>query len=369
MGITRRQFLACMGAEIGLNSLLITKAQAITNQPFSGYPESLGVLHDISRCIGCRQCETACNRINNLPAPERPFEDLKVLNRRRRTHYDAYTVVNRFFPAGKVTPVFVKSQCNHCLEPACVSACFVQALKKSPSGAVTYDPSLCVGCRYCMIACPFNIPAYEYHEPFSPRVVKCNLCFARIQKRQAPACVEICPQEALIFGPRAWLIKTARQRIYQQPDRYIDHIFGEHEAGGLSWLYIANAPFKDIGMNTQVGTMPAARLTSGPITMFPMVAVMGLVLLTGIYAISKRKDQISAQEQQAEVNGRAYDLRVKAERQVAQAMPKAYNDRHAAGNRDVKKVLDSTAKQAQVLAEAADIDRLSGKPPQSQERE
>lgn len=299
MGVTRRQFLAGTGAAIGNNFLLSRHAQAAATRHFGGHPGSLGVLHDISRCIGCRKCEAACNQVNELPPPERPFDDLNVLNLKRRPDAGVYTVVNRFLPPATALPVFVKKQCNHCLEPACVSACFVKALKKSETGAVIYDPSLCVGCRYCMIACPFNIPAYEYRDPITPKVMKCTLCQPRIQKGLMPKCVEICPKEALAFGTREDLIKIARQRIHDYPGRYVDHIYGEHEMGGCNWLYISNVRFADIGMRQDLGDISAAQRTSGLLAAFPIVVVTGFVSLTGIYAISKRKDQIANEEKQA----------------------------------------------------------------------
>ncbi len=212
------------------------------------------MLHDTTLCIGCRSCEAACNEVNDLPAPDRPFDDLTVLEDKRRTDAAAFTVVNRYQPhEGPKSPVFRKSQCNHCLEPACASACFVGAFTKTPEGAVVYDASVCVGCRYCMIACPFNIPTYEYNEAFEPRVRKCTMCHPRIAEGKLPGCVEACPMEALTFGKRTELLTIARERIRKYPDRYIDHIYGEHEMGGTSWLYITGAPFEDVGIRTDLG--------------------------------------------------------------------------------------------------------------------
>lgn len=295
MGINRRKFLGWMGAA-GAAALSPRLAKGSTNKEFKGYPDSFGVLHDTTLCIGCRQCEAACNEANNLPAPEAPFDDREVLKNHRRTTVQAHTVVNRYFPQGQDEPVFVKTQCNHCLEPACASACFVKALKKDETGAVVYDASLCVGCRYCMIACPFNIPAYEYDEPVAPRVMKCTLCLPRIQEGKLPACADACPREALVFGPRKDLIALARKRIQKYPDKYVDHIYGEHEMGGTSWLYLSSVPFEEIGMREDLGVKPAPELTSGALSAVPMVVGLWPVLLTGIYAISKRKDQVAEED-------------------------------------------------------------------------
>lgn len=346
MDFTRRQFCAWMGAAIGNGFLVSTHAQAAAAKLFNGYPESLGVLHDISRCIGCRKCEAACNQVNELPPPERPFDDLKVLNLKRRPHAGAYTVVNQFFPPAAKSPVFVKKQCNHCLEPACVSACFVKALQISATGAVVYDPSLCVGCRYCMIACPFNIPAYEYHDPITPKVTKCTLCQPKIQKGLIPACVEICPNEALTFGTRQDLLKIARQRIQNYPDRYVDHIYGEHEMGGCSWLYISNIRFAQVDMREDLGSISVPRLTSGSLALVPVVVGLGLVFLTGVYAISRRKDQIAAEERQTAINRILDDTRADMNQQMAQLKEKAQKDKESAVKREVKKAVEEALKQA-----------------------
>ena len=175
----RRTFLGLLGAA-GMGAALGKPAHAAGHQEFKGYPGSFGVLFDATRCIGCRRCEAGCNKVNELPPPPEPFEDLSVFNQKRRTHAWTYTVVNRYdnIP-GAAGPVYKKWQCNHCLEPACASSCFVRAFTKTPQGAVTWDGTVCVGCRYCMIACPFEIPTFEYNEPLTPRIMKCTLCNPR----------------------------------------------------------------------------------------------------------------------------------------------------------------------------------------------
>ena len=346
MGITRRQFLGWMGAAVGAQVSFSAKAKAAAGtEHFTGYPGSMGVLHDISRCIGCRKCEAACNKVNSLPLPNRPFDDLSVLDGLRRPHANTYTVVNKFTSRDLSLPVFVKKQCNHCQEPACVSACFVKALTKSETGAVVYDPSLCVGCRYCMVACPFEIPAYEYDNPFTPEVTKCTMCQPRIQKGQLPGCVEICPKEALTFGTREELIKIARQRMKTHPDRYVDHIYGEHEMGGCNWLYISNTPFADIGMREDLGITPAPALTSGPLAAVPVVVSLWVVFITGMYAISKRKDQMANDDKQLAVNLMLETQQAKLNKTVSQLKEKAKQEKDATVKREVKKALDEAAKQ------------------------
>jgi formate dehydrogenase iron-sulfur subunit len=292
MAISRRKFLGCITAAIGTTTVAMGQAQAGSNKHFTGYPDSFGVLHDSTKCIGCRKCEEACNTVNSLAPPEKPFDDLTVMDQKRRTGEASYTIVNKF---GQ-TPLFAKTQCNHCQEPACASACFVKALKKDKTGAVVYNESLCVGCRYCMIACPFNIPAYTYNDPFTPKVTKCTMCLPRIKEGKLPGCVEICPREALVFGKREDLIKSARQRINKNQDQYVNHIYGEHEMGGTSWLYLSSIPFEQIGMREDLGITPAPQFTSGALGSVPIIVGLWPVLLTGVYAISKRKDKIAKEE-------------------------------------------------------------------------
>ncbi|WP_027178264.1 sulfate respiration complex iron-sulfur protein HmcB [Maridesulfovibrio bastinii] len=316
----RRTFLGMLGAAC-VGATTPGKAGAAGHE-FKGYPGSKGVLFDETRCIGCRKCEAACNKVNDLPAPEKKFDDLSVLDTKRRTDSKTFTVVNKYEIEGKGS-VFRKNQCNHCLEPACASACFVKALTKSPSGAVVYDASVCVGCRYCMVACPFEIPTYEYDEPLTPRVRKCTMCAPRLAEGKLPGCVEACPKEALTFGTRDELIKIARQRIERYPDRYLDHIYGEHEMGGTSWMYISGDPFSKTGLREDLGTKSAPELTAGPLAAVPMVAGLWPVLLGGIYAVSKRKDKVADEERKDAVDNAIAKASAEAEQTLSEALSKA----------------------------------------------
>lgn len=357
MGISRRKFLGWIGAA-GACTAVGRKGHAAGNKAFPGYPDSLGVLHDITRCVGCRFCEAACNQVNELPKPGLPFKDLTVLEKFRRTDAKSFTVVNRYSAKAEGNkPVFRKNQCNHCLEPACASACFVRAFTKTKTGAVTYDPSVCVGCRYCMIACPFEIPTYEYDSALEPRVRKCTLCHSRISKGLLPGCVESCPTEALSFGKRENLLKIARERIRKHPDQYVDHIYGEKEMGGTSWLYISGVPFRQLGMREDLGTTPAPSLTSGALGAVPIVVGLWPVLLTGIYAISKRKEKIASQELTEAVQSAVKTAKTEAEEKLDQAMEKAKKEKESAIESAVKKALEeAAAAQAEKVSESTGSD-------------
>ncbi|MBU1170515.1 MAG: 4Fe-4S dicluster domain-containing protein [Proteobacteria bacterium] len=329
MAISRRRFLTWIGAA-GAGLSTVNTAQASTLTQFKGHPEGLGVLHDTTRCVGCRKCEEACNTVNDLPKPDRAFQDMSVLENKRRTTTKAFTVVNSYPVGSQDQPVFRKIQCNHCLEPACASACFVRAFKKRADGAVVYDPSVCVGCRYCMVACPFEIPTYEYDNPLTPKVLKCTFCAPRIEKGLLPGCVESCPKEALTFGKRNDLITLARKRIARHPDRYIDHIYGETEMGGTSWLGLAGVAFKDLGMREDLGTTPAPALTSGALSVVPMVVGLWPVFLAGMYGMTVRREKIAAEETRSEIAQAVKETQTLADEKMAKALEKAQAEKRTA---------------------------------------
>jgi formate dehydrogenase iron-sulfur subunit len=222
-----------------------------TNEPPAG---SMGVLVDTTLCIGCRKCEEACNRRNRLPRGVESFADRDVLRSFRRPSATAFTVVNRFpgSPSAdqvSVAETYAKVQCMHCLYPSCVSACIVGALTKEPDGAVVYNSTICMGCRYCQVACPFEVPAYEFSEPLTPRVRKCEFCADRVRGTGAdPACAASCPTEALVFGRRADVLAMAKDRLKRRPDRYLNRVYGEAEVGGTSWLYLTGRPVSEVGL-------------------------------------------------------------------------------------------------------------------------
>jgi Fe-S-cluster-containing dehydrogenase component len=186
--------------------------------------------------------------------------------------------------------ITAKKQCMHCQEPACASACFVKALEKTDLGPVVYHEDRCVGCRYCMVACPFNMTKFEWDESV-PAIRKCLFCYGRQVAGKQPACVEACPAGALHFGKRAELLEVARSRIYKNPDQYVHHIYGEHEVGGTSWLYLSKVPFEKLDFRIDLGTRPYPEHTRSFLSAVPLVLIIWPALLMGCYSFSKSKEK------------------------------------------------------------------------------
>ncbi len=264
MALDRRGFIKSLTV-VGMGGTVLDhrRAKGAGGEVVTDPQDAFGVLVDIPNCIGCRKCEFACQKTAGFAVPPiETFDDKSVFATDRRPQPHAYTTVNRYpNPTDPAKPVYVKANCLHCLEPACVSACLVGALQKTENGAVVYDAWKCMGCRYCMVACPFQIPTYEYDNALTPQVRKCDFCAeSRSKNGGVPACVKICPNDALIFGRRGELLKLAHEKIRDHPEMYIDHVYGEHEAGGTSWLYLSSFPFETLGF-VQLASIAPSRLT------------------------------------------------------------------------------------------------------------
>jgi Fe-S-cluster-containing dehydrogenase component len=289
MKVSRREFLKLAGAA-GAASLAGGPGNARAARLRVNTGETRAMLVDTTRCAGCRACEAACSESNRLPQPVLPGNN-SVFEKKRLTDSRTYTVVNRYEnPTRGGAPIFVKSQCMHCVEPACASACPVKALEKTPEGPVVYHKDRCIGCRYCMVACPFRVPKYEY-EKTVPYVRKCAFCIGRLQQGKAPACASVCPSGGLQWGKRKDLLEVARTRIYQNPDRYVHHIYGEHEAGGTGWLYISGVPFEKLGFPMDVGTRPYSELTQGSLSAVPLILTLWPPLLMGLYTFTRNREE------------------------------------------------------------------------------
>ncbi len=243
----------------------------------------VGILTDVTKCVGCFLCVDACAEINNLgldiPAPQDSPDGLSA---RRWT-----TILEQ--PAEH----YVRKQCRHCLEAACVSVCPVGAMQKTTAGPVIYDSNLCMGCRYCMMACPYGVPRYEWDSAV-PYVRKCNLCYERLQAGQLPSCVEACPQQATIFGERDELLAEAHYRLGAEPHKYVQQVYGEYEVGGTSVLYISDTPLDFLGFNGYSGQEPLPDLTQAWLAKVPAITLGMTVLMAGPYWIIKRRMRIAA---------------------------------------------------------------------------
>lgn len=355
--MNRRKFLTILGTSGVVSALGSARVAEATPHVFPYYADSFGVLHDTTRCIGCRRCEEACQQINHLPEPEKPFSDLSVCDTVRRTTAYKWTVVNKYQVNGK--PFFRKLQCFHCNDPACAASCFTKCYTKLPDGAVVYDGSQCVGCRYCMVACPFNVPGFQYDLAWDPLVQKCTFCEPLLKQGKLPACVSACPVDALTFGKRSDLIKVARERIKNNPGMYVNYVYGEYDAGGTAWMVLtpaAGAPsgpvddaevtgaeMKQLGLDPHLGNQPMAEYTYGALGSVAMIVAFWPVLFGGAYAITKRREAIAKELQEklakdAETDiASAIEAAIKkieenegpeAARQAREAMAEALKNRH-----------------------------------------
>lgn len=255
----RRTLLKGLALAGGTAALKAAPAAAIERR--SAPPAALGMLYDTTRCIGCKACVFACQQANDLE-PERDAAGLHLapadLSGRTKN-------VIKLVETDEGRRSFVKAQCMHCVDPACAAACMLAALQKDPTtGIVSWDAALCVGCRYCMMACPFNVPKFEFDQAL-PKVVKCELCRHRVgnatldrvegglsqyPKGHGPACCEVCPREAVVYGRRDELLAEAHRRIAEAPagTYFEDRVYGESEAGGTQVLYLSHLPFAEIGL-------------------------------------------------------------------------------------------------------------------------
>ncbi len=239
------------------------------------------ILTDVTKCIGCEKCVEACIKVNDLgeyrPGAAPGRQDIG----------DGLSAVRWTSVLPKPGKHFVRNQCRHCLEPACVSACPVGAMRKTPEGPVVYDQSICMGCRYCMVACPFGIPRYDWASAV-PYVNKCTMCYSRLQEGKLPGCVEACPEKATIFGDRDELLAEAAHRLKAEPGKYVPHIYGEHEVGGTSVLYISDIELdllalpKDSpkGLPKSLLQQPLPELTRAVMEGVPFVG-LGMTVVSG----------------------------------------------------------------------------------------
>lgn len=240
MAITRRRALqvALAGA-----AAAVAKPIHAASEPRVAPPDAVGLLYDSTLCIGCKTCMVACREANGLEPDTSWSNGLYQapldLNEKTKTVIKLYEDGNQ--------RAFMKAQCMHCVDPACASACMLGAFKKREHGIVSYDPALCVGCRYCEVACPYNVPKFEWSKA-APKMVKCELCKDRLAVGKQPACTDVCPRKAVIFGSRDDLLKEAHRRLAENPGKYVQKVYGENDGGGTQCLYISNVAFEKLGL-------------------------------------------------------------------------------------------------------------------------
>jgi len=243
---------------------------------------SKAILYDATLCVDCKQCEAACAKQNNLP-----YDD-KVAAEPIQSEHKFTVVLNH-------NEKYMRRLCQHCEEPACASACPVGALHKTAAGPVVYDAYKCIGCRYCMTACAFTVPKYEWGA-LNPKVRKCIMCPDRLEAGKDTACTEACPTGATKFGEREDLVREAQDRIRTNPDKYVPHIYGLTEVGGSSVLMLSSVDFSQFGLPTNLPTDPLPGRTLRVLEKIPdFVPLWGLVL-GGVYWVSHRREEVAAAE-------------------------------------------------------------------------
>ncbi len=259
------------------------------------------MLIDTTKCIGCRACQVACKSWNDLPGESTEFSETwsnpRFLNANNYTRVIFREIAH---PGGELRWHFIKRQCNHCLDPACESACPVGALHKLPDGPVVYNDDLCIGCRYCMMACPYQIPKFEWSKAV-PLIRKCTFCADRQAVGQEPACSASCPTGCLEYGDRAQLIKEAHRRIGAHPGRYYPQVYGERQGGGTSKLYLTAVSFEAMeldhrGFRTDLGATPQGLYGREWMSKVPWVALGVGGLCVGLYYLNQRRAEIQARE-------------------------------------------------------------------------
>lgn len=241
------------------------------------------LLIDITKCVGCNACREACkekNRQTDTPPDENFRDELK---------FTRYTVIK------KKEDLYVRKMCMHCEQPTCASVCPVGALRKTALGPVVYDEKRCIGCRYCMVACPFGVPKYEWSAVW-PRVSKCDMCADRVAAGKPTACTEACPTGATIFGERDQLIAEAHKRIAENPTAYFPRVYGEQEVGGTAVLYLSPVAFEKLDMRIDLQREPLPLLTHRVLSKIPHFVGMFGTALGGVYWITHRREEVARAE-------------------------------------------------------------------------
>jgi formate dehydrogenase iron-sulfur subunit len=250
----------------------------------------MAMVYDATKCVGCKACQVACKRWNKLP-PE-STEGQELYESPLGLSATTWTLIKvRESTEGK-TPAwpFIKYQCMHCTQASCVSVC--------PTGAAAHhgeyvliDQTWCIGCGYCVEACPFDVP--HLGEPKST-ARKCTFCIDRVTQGQWPACAEACPVGALSFGPRAELLAAAKERVQTLRNNGTPqaHLYGETELGGLGYMCILPEPASLYGLPDapRFATMNVlGQWLSGLVT-------AGVIAAVPLWLLFRRREELAAKK-------------------------------------------------------------------------
>ena len=244
------------------------------------------LLVDVTKCTGCEKCVEACLNRNKLDEDK---ANIELMISRDGLSSDKFLTIKKIDDG-----TFARLSCMHCLEPACISACLVGGITKSKEGPVIYDPDKCIGCRYCMLACPFHIPQYDW-DAVRPFMKKCDMCYDRVINNRLPACVEACPQKAIVFEERKKLLELAHSTIDQNKGKYFEHVWGEKELGGTSVLYISDISLGSMGWPTERFT-PIPHFTEPLIEKTPIIGLTVGGFLLGLNWIIRRRMELSCED-------------------------------------------------------------------------
>lgn len=239
------------------------------------------LLFDANYCVGCEMCVDACTESNELPADAEPG-----LSAARWTSLEDHD------------DIYLRRMCMHCVDPACASACPVGALEKTDAGPVLYDFDKCIGCRYCMLACPFKVPRYTWDSNM-PRVSKCQMCPERLKKGQPTACAEACEMEATVFGDRTEMIALAWKRISEDPENYAHKVYGLEEAGGTCVFVIGPTELMETAFDPRVPQENLPEKTWVVLSKIPTAVGVASASLIGLNWIIRRRMKL--------MNDDAYD--------------------------------------------------------------
>jgi Fe-S-cluster-containing dehydrogenase component len=314
MALDRRSFIKSVAA--GGVAAVGVAAPVAARERMVAPEAAMGMLYDTTRCIGCKTCVVACKQANDREVDPGPWGDERLYDAPVDLNEDTKNIIKLYREGDRYS--YMKQQCMHCVDPACAAACMLHSLQKDPvTGVVSYDPQYCVGCRYCQMSCPFNVPKFEFSKAL-PLIVKCELCrhrvkdaatrnaagFTRYPQGQGPACCEVCPREAVIYGRRDELLAEARRRIAASPGKYFeDRVYGENDGGGTQVLYLAHVPFGGLGL-PDLGSAgvphTAYTVQEGIYYQIPFAAPVGMfAVLAAVIYRNRRAEKVSEAEGEA----------------------------------------------------------------------